>query len=667
MGATACVYQLGLSFSGYSADAIASGGNGNTASYLSFFNSPPANSLTTFGFTTSLANLSAGTKGYYVDNNGQTYFSVQWQGKFVPQATGNYTFATTSDDGSALYVNGNLIVNNVYTQSATTRSGKVSLTANSPASIQVLFSQTGGGYSMYAYVTPPGGSALDLGAVCYTPPGLEFAGYSADAGAGFGLGSRYINFFTSQPASQRSTYGLSSSLATLSTGTNGYYADNGIQAYFSVQWWGTYVPPVSGTYTFATTSDDGSAIAVNGIWVVNNVNTQAATFSSGTVALTANSPVSIRVLYSQGEGGYSLSAQVSSGPNPSPLVDLASLCSGSTAFCPPGFGISGSSSCIICPTGQYSTGSTGCLLNPLYTMTFPFTFTNMGATGAAGPTSVTYGASGPSGLVLSGGIQYWTVPASQNYSFTVAGAGSANPSSQNSVKVGSGVVLSATYSLTRGQILAILVGQAGTSGNACNSGDAAGSGGGGTFVARVTSVGALSTAAPLFVAGGAGGPGYESASYANAALDGTLSTAGRNGADGSSGSAAYIGSGGVGPAGGKTPTNNAYSWSDSGAGFSGSGQLNAAWSSGQLSNVAQPFTNGGKGDTNCVPGGFGGGGAAVGYGTGGGGGGYGGGGSGGSDGAGTGGGGGGSYDITGAYLPLASNTGMGYVTVSQVP
>jgi hypothetical protein len=287
----------------------------------------------------------------------------------------------------------------------------------------------------------------------------------------------------------------------------------------------------------------------------------------------------------------------------------------------------------------------------------PFTFTNMGATGSTGPTTITYGTNTPgygtgSVLTLTGGIQYWTVPLTRTYTFTVAGAGSFHTASLNSVKVGYGIVLNASYTLTQGQIIAILVGQLGLF-NA--------DGGGGTFVASVTGAGVLNTAVPLFVAGGAGGPGGESSTGSNGNINGTLSTKGQ---DGKVGAPSRGGAGGVGPAGGNAPTDLLYSYADGGAGFSGDG----GWytNSGSVLNVPKSFVNGGKGGTNTGRGGFGGG---AGYGSyqdreGGGGGGYGGGGSGGSNGSGAGGGGGGSYDITGAYSGSTTNTGMGYVIVN---
>ena len=293
---------------------------------------------------------------------------------------------------------------------------------------------------------------------------------------------------------------------------------------------------------------------------------------------------------------------------------------------------------------------TGMFLSPFT----PFTFTNMSATGAAGPTAINYSPLPSGTLSLSGGIQYWTVPSTRVYNFTVAGAGNYNPNSSAALKTGYGIILTASRSLTAGTVIAILVGQMGLVGT---SDSRATGGSGGTFVATVTAAGSLAGATPLFIAGGSGGIGYQGGGTTD--TNGTIANNGRPGGAG--------GAGGTAPNGGAG--GNA---SDGGAGYSGNG--GACTFNGSTASLGISFTNGGTGGTNnyyaAAYGGFGGGGAAGQvifsnqYPAGGGGGGYGGGGGGGSGGQGASGGGGGSYDITGVYSGSSTNTGMGYVTVT---
>ena len=131
----------------------------------------------------------------------------------------------------------------------------------------------------------------------------------------------------------------------------------------------------------------------------------------------------------------------------------------------------------------------------------------MGATGPNGPTSISYGTSTPgygtsNVMTLSGGIQYWTVPQNGTYQFTFTGAG----------QVGSftsyGITVSASFTLTAGQVIQILVGQSGLV-------SGAGGGCGGSYVVD-------SANNPMIIAGGAGGNGSGQAAGGN----GQFSTSG---------------------------------------------------------------------------------------------------------------------------------------------
>jgi hypothetical protein len=314
----------------------------------------------------------------------------------------------------------------------------------------------------------------------------------------------------------------------------------------------------------------------------------------------------------------------------------------------------------------------------LYSMTYPFTFTNMSATGANGPTSITYGSSNPGfgtgnemvlGTGTSAGMQRWTVPDSGPYTFTVAGAGvqhlnntSGPPYNVNYISYGA--VGTSTIALTAGHVLRILVGQQGTRGQ---SGVFARCGGcGGSFVYNET------TSTLLLAAGGGGGHGGDPGGatlgagttgdpYRNGTGkgdDGQLGTSGTIGRAGNGGTAGINGAGGGG--------NTQGYGGDGGAGFNGDGNVNTA--NGNSVTPAKAFINGGNGAIGGnSPGGFGGGGSGGsngGAGAGGGGG-YSGGGGGANQGNGEGGGGGGSYTVGTFTSSSATNLGMGYVIVTR--
>jgi hypothetical protein len=232
-----------------------------------------------------------------------------------------------------------------------------------------------------------------------------------------------------------------------------------------------------------------------------------------------------------------------------------------------------------------------------------FTFTNCGKTGRDGPSaaqiSAEYNGTNLQGQVTTGwktGYQKWTVPATGDYWIEAIGARAGN-----SIFVGgSGAFIRGKFTLTAGDELNIVVGQAGGDNPGQSKGAA---GGGGTFVVADTNN------TPLVIAGGGGGPGNTSSwlkiTIGEDGVDGTGHASGSNG-NGGSGRAGAGGGGfltnGVGErpgksyqtglTGGDSPSNgkdggfggggstyyNSYVDGGGGGGYSGGG--GSAWNAG---------------------------------------------------------------------------------------
>jgi beta-glucosidase len=88
-------------------------------------------------------------------------FSVRWTGTLTAPATGDYVLGTTSDDGSRLFVDDALVVDNWGNHSSRTVTASVPLTAG-PHSVRVEYYDNTGGASVSFGWIPPGtaGSAL---------------------------------------------------------------------------------------------------------------------------------------------------------------------------------------------------------------------------------------------------------------------------------------------------------------------------------------------------------------------------------------------------------------------------------------------------------------------------------------------------------------------------
>ena len=155
----------------------------------------------------------------------------------------------------------------------------------------------------------------------------------------------------------------------------------------------------------------------------------------------------------------------------------------------------------------------------LYYAEFIAVFTNLGASGRLGPTSLgSYYSSQVHDVqvTLVSGIQQWTVPHIGDYRIEAIGAaGGYGLNSNNGQYRGRGARIKGTFRLFKGEIQ-ILVGQEGSTTLKSHSSG----GGGGTFVVRGSNT-------PLIIAGGGGG--MEDAQSRHSGYDASAGTTGNPG------------------------------------------------------------------------------------------------------------------------------------------
>ncbi len=92
-----------------------------------------------------------------------------FSGKINIPTAGVWNFATASDDGTTLFIDGNLIVNNNFAQGVTSRNANVTLSAGAH-SIVITFNEGGGGAGMFVNYTAPGGSSTLLSNALLSSP-----------------------------------------------------------------------------------------------------------------------------------------------------------------------------------------------------------------------------------------------------------------------------------------------------------------------------------------------------------------------------------------------------------------------------------------------------------------------------------------------------------------
>jgi parallel beta-helix repeat protein len=246
--------------------------------------------------------------------NRATDYSFNFTGYINVPADGQYTFYTNSDDGSKLYIDNVLVVNNDGLHGTVERSGTVGLKAGKHAITVGYFQRGGDAVLSVSYSGPNVGKQTIPGSALYrvststttttnllpavypsnTVNGLDYKYYEA---------SNYsvVPIFDNIPAVKAGTvsnYTLSPANRTTNYGFN-------FKGYINV--------PADGQYTFYTNSDDGSKLYIDNVLVVNNDGLHGTVERSGTIGLKAGKHAII-VGYIQQAGDAVLSVSYS-GPN----------------------------------------------------------------------------------------------------------------------------------------------------------------------------------------------------------------------------------------------------------------------------------------------------------------------------------------------------------------
>jgi hypothetical protein len=83
--------------------------------------------------------------GYADPNVGAELTSVRWTGRVTPRYSQTYRFSTNCDDGSRLWINNVLLVDDWVDQDPTERRRTITLTAGTPYDLRMEYYNHGGG------------------------------------------------------------------------------------------------------------------------------------------------------------------------------------------------------------------------------------------------------------------------------------------------------------------------------------------------------------------------------------------------------------------------------------------------------------------------------------------------------------------------------------------
>jgi RHS repeat-associated protein len=256
-----------------------------------------------------------------------TNFAAQWTGYFVAPTTGSYNFGGSHDGALSISVNNN----QVYSQSSCT-SGQcygsaVNLTAGQVVPIQISYNHASG--SDYAQIYVEGAVSAGPLQTAWLQTGVQ------PVQSNNGLIGHYFTYTDNGNPPAVPNSGTSGAFLTRTdplmnfNWNGGSPIPNGPTQDFEAYWSGYVTVPTSGSYTFGTTSDDGSIVTVNGTQVYSKWQDSADTTGLGTaINLTAGQSVPIIVDYYQHQGGDQLTLNVQTpGSSTSQVVPSAWLSS----------------------------------------------------------------------------------------------------------------------------------------------------------------------------------------------------------------------------------------------------------------------------------------------------------------------------------------------------
>ncbi|MGN6297558.1 MAG: PA14 domain-containing protein [Ginsengibacter sp.] len=233
-------------------------------------------------------------------------FAVSFNGYINVPSDGQYTFYTSSDDGTMLYIDNNLVVNNDGEHGVVEKSGTIGLQAGKHA-ISLGYIQRTGDASLNVSYSGPGISKQLIPSKAFFRVADELLPAVNPSNTVNGIAYKYYE------GSDFSVVPDFSKLIPVKTGTVTNYDISAIPhrtELYAVNFTGFIDVPNDGQYTFYTSSDDGSLLYIDDQLVVNNDGLHSSREKSGSVGLKAGKHA-ITVGFTQQTGDNSLSVSYS--------------------------------------------------------------------------------------------------------------------------------------------------------------------------------------------------------------------------------------------------------------------------------------------------------------------------------------------------------------------
>ena len=218
-------------------------------------------------------------------------FACQWSGKIMIENTGKYTFFTSSDDGSRLWINGKRIVNNWGLHGRRERRGSIELRHGWHDFRATHFENRGGASMIVSYKGPDTNNKKKLlegdhdGKIEQPKPLPSYK-------KGFNAKYFFFNHGTSHQGykTEGKKPDLEKTVKVIRFRNDREFRKEGKKFpgdHFACEWSGKILVEETGKYNFYTRSDDGSRLWINGKKVVDNWGLHGAREKRGTIKLEA--------------------------------------------------------------------------------------------------------------------------------------------------------------------------------------------------------------------------------------------------------------------------------------------------------------------------------------------------------------------------------------------
>jgi hypothetical protein len=252
-------------------------------------------------------------------------YVLRWSGQITVPLKGGYTFQTNSDDGSLIYIDGKLIVDNDGDHGPRSKGGSATLIPGAHAMV-ITFYEHGGGSKLEVSWTPtPGAKLVPLSHEVLSNK-MGCGHYSKHVKAQEPCDGNSLLFEAYVRPKNFNWNSLKSVEATVFENSwNGwtpavqhreimadiYYANDAkfvqdIPKFAStdryvMRWRGQILVPVAGTYTFWTRSDDGSMLYIDRKRVVDNDGNHGPKSAQGSTKLAKKGKHDITITFYESE------------------------------------------------------------------------------------------------------------------------------------------------------------------------------------------------------------------------------------------------------------------------------------------------------------------------------------------------------------------------------